>query len=97
MTTPVGLVVRREVRERLRAKSFLISTGIYLLVALASVVIPHFATAGSTVYGIAVTGLQAAALDQAISEQAGAVDLDVSASSSSPTPPQPGPRSRTAR
>jgi len=74
---PVGLVVRREVSERLRAKSFLISTGIYLLAALASVVIPHFAGDSKKVYGVGVAGPQASAMERLIGQLAPALDVDV--------------------
>ncbi|MGH9222930.1 MAG: ABC transporter permease [Acidimicrobiales bacterium] len=74
---PVKLVIGREVSERLRAKSFLISTGIYLLVALASVVIPQFASDSKTVYGIGVAGPEAASMEQAIGQLAPAIEVDV--------------------
>jgi ABC-2 type transport system permease protein len=77
VTRPIGLVVRREVTERLRAKSFLVSTGIYLLVSLASVLIPHLAGDSKTIYGIGVTGTEAPAMEQAIGELAPAVGVDV--------------------
>ena len=73
----MGLVIRREVSERLRAKSYLVSTGIYLLVALASVIIPNVVGDNKTVYGIGLTGPQALALEQAISELAPTVGVDV--------------------
>lgn len=73
----IPLVVRREVVERVKARSFLISTGIYLLVALASVVVPHLARHGDAVYDIGLTGDHTPELERALDRLAPAADLDV--------------------
>ena len=73
----INLVVRREVVERLRAKSFLVSTGIYLAMALASVIIPRVVGDDRTVYGVGVAGAQAPAIEAAVRELAPALDLEV--------------------
>lgn len=75
--SPVPLVTRREITERLRAKSFLISTGIYVLVALASVVIPHLAEDKKTIYGVGLAGPDASALERALGQLAPALDVDI--------------------
>jgi ABC-2 type transport system permease protein len=77
MSGPLPLVTRREVTERLRAKSFLISTGIYLLVALASVVIPHLADSKKTVYGVGLTGPDAPALERSLGQLAPTLDVHI--------------------
>ena len=68
---------RREVVERLKARSFLVSTGIYLVVSLAFVVVPHLAGSTKTVYGVGLTGPQAPALEQVIGRLAPTLDVDV--------------------
>ncbi len=74
---PLPLVTRREVTERLRAKSFLISTGIYLLVALAAVVIPHLGDDKKAIYGVGLTGPDAPALERALGQLAPALGVNV--------------------
>ncbi len=75
--SPVLLVSRREVVERVRAKSYLVSTGIYLLVALASVIIPQLAGDDETVYRVGVAGARSAEIEQAVSQLAQTVDATV--------------------
>lgn len=79
LSTPsrVLLVSRREVVERLKARSFLVSTAIYLVVSLAFVVVPHVARTQKTVYGVGLTGPQAPALEQAVGRLAPTLDVDV--------------------
>lgn len=74
---PVALVSRREVTERLRAKSFMISTGIYLLVAVAAVVIPNLVGDDRPVQHVGVAGAERAELQAAITRLAPTLDLDV--------------------
>lgn len=74
---PVALVTRREVTERVRAKSFLISTGIYLLVALASIIIPNLVGDEEPVHRIGVAGAQGDQLQAAIAALAPSLELDV--------------------
>jgi ABC-2 type transport system permease protein len=74
---PVWLVMRREIIERVRARSFLISTVIYLLVALASVIVPRLAAEREPVYRVGLTGAPAADLEQAIARLAPAGDLQL--------------------
>jgi ABC-2 type transport system permease protein len=52
----VSLVAEREIRMRLRSKAFLISTGILLLVVLASILIGGFASKSSSDIPVAVVG-----------------------------------------
>ena len=74
---PVALVTRREVTERVRAKSFMISTGIYLLVAMASVVIPNLVGDDRPVQTVGVAGTGSDQLQGAIARLAPTLDLDV--------------------
>src|SRR2546423_11621917 len=77
MSTPLPLVTRREIIERLRARSFLISTGIYLLVALASVVVPHLAKDTKTIYGVGLSGPDAPALERVVGQLAPTLGVDI--------------------
>ncbi|MFP5319949.1 MAG: ABC transporter permease [Acidimicrobiia bacterium] len=74
---PVLLVTRREIVERVRAKSFLISTGVYLLVALASIIIPNLLADNETVHRIGVAGTGSEQLQAAITRLAPPLDTDV--------------------
>ena len=74
---PLWLVMRREIIERVRARSFLISTVIYLVVALATVIVPHFVGDRETVYRIGLTGGPVADLERAVDRLAEAGELDV--------------------
>jgi ABC-2 type transport system permease protein len=74
---PVVLVTRREVVERLRARSFLISTIIYMLIALASVIVPHLVEDDEPSYGVGLVGPQSFALEQTLGTLAPTFDLRV--------------------
>ncbi|MGH9278290.1 MAG: ABC transporter permease [Acidimicrobiales bacterium] len=76
-TRAVPLVARREVVERLRAKSFFISTGVYLAVALALVVIPQIAGDDKKVYGLGVAGPSATTIERSAGLLAPTLDIDV--------------------
>ncbi len=53
----MALVTQRELHERVRAKSFLISTGIFLVAAIAGVTIPHLVSDDDvTTYDVGVVG-----------------------------------------
>jgi ABC-2 type transport system permease protein len=73
----VLLVSRREIVERLRARSFLVSTGIYLLVGIAFVVVPHIVGESEDVYGVGLAGPETPALEQAVGGLAPSLDIDV--------------------
>ena len=73
----VLLVSRREIVERLKARSFLVSTGIYLLVSMAFVVVPHLSGTHKTVYGIGLSGPHAAAMEDTVGRLAPTLGLDV--------------------
>lgn len=77
MTGPLPLVTRREITERLRAKSFLISTGIYLLVALGSVVIPHLSHSSKAIYSVGLTGPDTPALERVLGQLAPALGVNI--------------------
>ena len=77
MNGSIPLVVRREITERLRARSFQISTVIYLLISLASVVVPHLAKHTAPVYGIGLTGSDAGNVERALGQLAPALDVKV--------------------
>ncbi|MCA1691214.1 MAG: ABC transporter permease [Actinobacteria bacterium] len=77
MNSTIGLVCRREISERLRAKSFLISTVIYLLVALAAVVIPQLVGDDEPVYSIGLVGPETPELERAIDRLAPTLDVGV--------------------
>lgn len=63
--------------ERLKARSFLVSTAIYLLVSLAFVVVPHLAGKTKTIYGVGLAGAEAPALEQVAGRLAPTLDVDV--------------------
>lgn len=73
----VRLVAQRELVERLRARSFLISTGVYIAVAMAVLLIPHFLGGEEKVYGIGVSGPSAAALEESARQLAPTLDITV--------------------
>ena len=75
--SPVALVMRREVVERVKAKSFLISTGIYLLAAMASVVIPHVVSGDSPGYRVGLVGAGTPQLERALDELGPALDVEL--------------------
>lgn len=74
---PIWLVVRREIVERVRARSFLVSTVAYLVVALASVIVPHVVRDRETVHRVGLTGAPTSELERAIDRLAEAGELDV--------------------
>ncbi|MDQ3978650.1 MAG: ABC transporter permease [Actinomycetota bacterium] len=74
---PLWLVSRREIIERVRARSFLVSTLIYLVVALASVIVPNVVGDRETVYRVGLTGAPTADLERAIDRLAEGAELDV--------------------
>lgn len=74
---PVWLVMRREIIERVRARSFLISTVIYLVVAMAIVIVPNLVGDRETIYRIGLAGPPTADLERAIDRLADAGELDV--------------------
>ena len=59
------LVAEREIRMRLRSKAFLISTGILMLVVLASVILPSVLGGGDSKPKVAAVGSAIAAVQQA--------------------------------
>ncbi len=72
-----ALVAEREIRERLRSKSFAVITGILLLAALAAVIVPTLAgDAGPEKATIAVAGAPAG-LGDAITAAGRAQDLEI--------------------
>jgi ABC-2 type transport system permease protein len=74
----VRLVARREFTERLRDRSFLISTAITVLILLAVAVLPRLLGFGDEpTFDVAVTGPRAEAARAAIEAQAEAFDVDV--------------------
>ena len=76
-TRALWLVIRREIIERIRARSFLISTLIYLVVALATVIVPNVIGERETVYRIGLTGGAVGELERAIDRLADGGELDV--------------------
>ena len=74
---PVLLVTRREIVERVRAKSFLLSTGVYLLVAMASIIVPNIVGDDEPVHRIGVAGTNSDQLQAAVTSLAPSVDLKV--------------------
>lgn len=75
--TPIWLVIRREIVERLKARSFAVSTGIYLIVSMAFVVVPHITGKHTTVYGVGLTGPSALAYEQSLGQLAPTLDVKV--------------------
>ena len=70
MAQATWLVAEREIRMRLRSKAFLISTGVLLLIVLASVVIGGVMSANPTLPKVAAVGATAS-----IAEEAGAFEV----------------------
>ena len=64
------LVAEREVRMRLRSKSFLISTGVLLLIVLATVIVGGFMGANPTLPKVAAVGTAIA-----VAEESGALEV----------------------
>jgi ABC-2 type transport system permease protein len=78
MLQAVRLVARREFTERLRDRSFLISTAITVLILLAVAVLPRLLGFGEPpTFDVATTGPRAEAERAAIEAQAAAFDVDV--------------------
>jgi ABC-2 type transport system permease protein len=74
----IRLVARREFTERLRDRSFLISTAITVLILLAVAVLPRLLGFGEApTFDVATTGPRADAERAAIEAQAAAFDVDV--------------------
>jgi ABC-2 type transport system permease protein len=73
----VRLVARREFRERARDRSFLVSTGLTILIVAAVVVLPRLLGLGETTYRVAVLGSGADAVARAAAEQAQLADVSL--------------------
>jgi ABC-2 type transport system permease protein len=74
----VVLVARREFRERLRDRSFLVSTMITMLILLAVIVIPPlFGIGEPQTFNVGLTGSNTAAYETAVREQAAPLNIDV--------------------
>jgi ABC-2 type transport system permease protein len=68
----IWLVARREIRDRLRAKSFWVASVILLLAVVAGVIIPAFTHGHRSIARVGIVGGQVAALAQTV-KQAGQV------------------------
>jgi ABC-2 type transport system permease protein len=74
----IRLVARREVVEQLRAKSFLISTGIMLLILVGIIVVPRLLGAGRPeTFDVGTVGGASAPVGQALAAQAKANGVEV--------------------
>jgi ABC-2 type transport system permease protein len=71
----VRLVARREFRERARDRSFLVSTGLTILIVAAVVVLPRLLGLGDTTYRVGITGIDADRIAAAAKEQARLSDV----------------------
>jgi ABC-2 type transport system permease protein len=81
----IALVARREITQRIREKSFLISMAVtVVIVVLVAVVPPLFGFGGDASYTIAVSDPAALPVAQAADRGAGAFDADVKVRSLSP-------------
>jgi ABC-2 type transport system permease protein len=81
----IALVARREITQRVREKSFLVSMAVtVVLVVLVAVVPPLFGFGGSASYTIAVSDPALLPVAQAADRGAGAFDADVKVRSLSP-------------
>ena len=68
----IWLVARREIRDRVRAKSFWVASVILLLAVVAGVIIPAFTHGHRSTARVGIVGGQLAALTQTV-KQAGQV------------------------
>jgi ABC-2 type transport system permease protein len=75
--TAIRLVAAREVRERLRTRAYLISTGILLLLLGVGLVLPKVISAPSTTYRFGVVGSSPSGLTTALRRAGAPHDADV--------------------
>jgi ABC-2 type transport system permease protein len=74
----IRLVARRELVEQVRAKSFLISTGITLLILVGIIVVPRlFGVGRPETFDVGVVGGASAQVGQALAAQADAAGVEV--------------------
>jgi ABC-2 type transport system permease protein len=74
----IRLVARRELVEQIRAKSFLISTGITLLILIGIIVVPRlFGVGRPETFDVGVVGGASARVGQALAAQADAAGVEV--------------------
>ena len=74
---PLWLVTRRELIERVKARSFLISTGIYVAIALAFVIVPHVVGDDEAAYRVGLTGTLTPDLERALDRLGPAAELEL--------------------
>jgi ABC-2 type transport system permease protein len=74
----IRLVARRELLEQVRGRSFLISTGITLLILCGIIVVPRlFGVGEPATYDVGVVGAASAPVDRALAAQAKAAGVEV--------------------
>ena len=73
----VGLVARREITERVREKSFLISTGVNLVIIIAVVILAGVLGGGDERYVVGYTGATERAVVEAAAEAAPQIDATI--------------------
>jgi ABC-2 type transport system permease protein len=73
----VGLVARREIRERTREKSFLVSTGLNVVIIVAVVILTTVIGGGSDSYTVGVADPAAQPVAEAAARAAQAVDVEI--------------------
>jgi ABC-2 type transport system permease protein len=78
MTGPrlVGLVARREMRERSRSRAFRISVIVMIVVVLAVIIVPALIAGGSKTRDVGITGATPAALPAAVRAQGEVVGIN---------------------
>jgi ABC-2 type transport system permease protein len=73
----IRLIARRELVERTRERSFLISTGITLLILAGIIVVPKLLGSGSTTFDVGLVGAASQRLGPALAAQAAAAGVTV--------------------
>jgi ABC-2 type transport system permease protein len=76
-TSPVLLVARREFVERLRDRTFQVSTAVTLVILLGVIIIPHLLSGGGTSYTLGVVGDRARSVAAAVSAAGSATDITI--------------------
>lgn len=77
ISSPVLLVTRREFTERLRDRTFQVSTGLTLVILLGVIVLPHLLDRGGTSYTLGVVGDRAGTVAAAVKAAAPAADVTI--------------------
>ena len=75
----IALVARREITERIREKSFLVSTALNIVIIVAVVIVIAIIGGGDTRYVVGYTGETEAAVVESAAASARGVDIEIEA------------------